>query len=359
MIIFGQRNYFTTGTQLSVGIKLVEGSDLSNARFCQLIKGDSLIVYTPYEVIEYGFKDGRVYISKMIKTADSTHRVFLKRLVKGNITLYSYKGPGIKTYFLEKDSTFFIELPNHNEEEKDSYKNTLLNLTKEWPGASVATKLVTYNKSSLSALIESYNSCELKPFPFFKYGILAGYGMDKLILSSDLGNEYFNQFKYKYEGGIVLGCFVDKPLHSRVFSLRAEIIYMQNGFSYNYIDGNKDMDIVINTASLNFPILVRYTYPSLRSRPFINIGGVYAYNFKNQSAFYEANINGSIIEINKDETTLISQRQIGLVFGGGFQFNLDYRKSVFVEFRCTKLFGNSNSELFNKNQIQLLTGINF
>lgn len=86
ILAFGQNEYFSTDSITSTGIKLIDGGDLINSKLCQVKKGDKIIEYTPYEVKEFGFKDGRVYVSKEIQVSDSTIKVFLERLYEGKTT---------------------------------------------------------------------------------------------------------------------------------------------------------------------------------------------------------------------------------------------------------------------------------
>ena len=173
MLSFGQTEYFSTDSTASHGVELIDGGELINSQFCRVKKGEKTIEYTPYEVEEFGFKNGRVYISKEIQIADSSKRVFMERLHNGNTTLYYYRGKGIKTFFIQKDSTLFIEIPKQDTAKED-YSNQLSNLTNDCPSVLDASKLVRYNKKSLSKFIARYNKCELKPFPSFKYGLTVG-----------------------------------------------------------------------------------------------------------------------------------------------------------------------------------------
>lgn len=345
---------------MSVGVNLVDGRDLLNSRFCMMKMGDQIVRYTPYEVKEYGFKDGRVYLSKDIQTSDSVQRVFLERLEKGNTTLYYYKGKRNKTYFLEKDSILFVELPKRKEKRDITFRSNLQHITSDCPNVRDAAKLVNYNKKSLTNLITRYNNCELKPFPFFKYGLIIGYGTTKLIPSSAIENEYINQLDFKYDGGFTIGLFVDNPILVSDFSLHAELYYSRHGFSYNKLIENKDIDFVANISALKLPILIKYAYPSNKNRPFINAGGILAYNFKNDNSLYEASMTQNIIEIDDlKKTSLIYRNQVGYSIGGGLECKLNHKNFLFFELRYSKLYGLSDSGSLNNSEIHFITGINF
>ena len=231
ILSFGQNDYITIDNTISSGIKLIDGGDLINSRICQVKKGKKIIVYSPYEVKEFGFKDGRVYLSKEIQIAGSSKRVFLELLHKGKTTLYYYEGKGIKTFYIEKDNTLFIEVPEQNSS-KEQYSEQLLNITDDCPNVSNACKLVNYNKKSISKLIERYNRCELKPFPHLKYGLLIGYEFSKLI-PSDKQNNALGNFEYNYDGGFSIGIFLDKPISASDFSVHAELLFSKHGYSSN------------------------------------------------------------------------------------------------------------------------------
>lgn len=357
IISFGQSEYFSTDSSTYVGIKLINGGDLINSQLCQVEKRDTVITYTPYEVKEYGFKDGRVYISKEIQIADSSKRVFLERLHRGETTLFYYKGKGVKTFFIQKDSTLFVEVPKQNTAKED-YSKQLLDLTKDCSNVSDACKLVSYNKKSLSRFITRYNLCELKPFPHFRYGVLIGYEFSKLI-TSDEENKNLKYFDYKYDGGFSVGLFIDNPILVSDFSLHVEFFLSKHGYSYHKLVDNKDVDFVANYTSLNVPLLVRYAYPSNKIRPFINVGINGTYFIKNETFLYETAINETTIEINDTGiTSMISDFQLGYVIGGGFEYKLNYKNSLFFELRYCNQYKQGNSEFLGNTKFSVLTGIN-
>lgn len=355
--LFAQTGYYATDSTMSSGIKLIDGTDYDNSRVCKVKKGKEIIKFTPYEISEYGFNEDRTYVSKDIYISDSSEKVFLERLVKGETNLYYYKGKNIKTFFLEKDSTIFIEISKKN---NNGYKSILNEFTNDCNAVSNAIKLVRYNKKSLAKLTERYNNCELKPFPFLRYGVIIGYEIDKLIPNSNVEIDYLNEFSYKYESGYTIGLFIDNPILVSDFSFHAEINYSKQSFSYNIKEENKDIDLLINISSLSIPLILRYTYPSLKFRPYINLGGIFSYHFNNKiNSLFEANIDDNIIEINKISNSTIYDHQAGFNLGGGIQYSLDYRRSIFIELRYNKLYGISNSGSFNNDVLQILTGINF
>lgn len=359
--ISGQGSYIEKDSATTIGIKLIDGGEKLNSKFCQVKKDGNIIQYSAIEVKEYGFEKGRVYISKDIQTNDtSIHRVFLERLINGKTSLYYYRGKGVKTYFIEKDSSLFTELAKGGESNETDFNEKLLNITSDCENISDAVKLVSYNKKSLSTLIDRYNKCELKPFPFFRYGFILGYGFTKLNPSP--GNEmtYLSEFDYKYDPSYILGVFIDCPIFVSYYSFHTELLYSGNGYSYTLRTGNRDYDLVINTTSLSLPLLLRYTIPSKSIRPYFELGAIYTYNLRNESTKYESIIDGSLIDvISVSEESLIPENQAGFSIGAGVQYNLSLKNILSLGLRYYNQYPVGNSSSFSNKSFQIISSISF
>jgi hypothetical protein len=359
ILSFGQNEYFSTDSLTTIGIKLIDNGDLINSKLCQVKKGDKIFEYSPNEVKEFGFIDGRVYISKEIQISDSTRRVFLECLYKGKTTLYYYKGKGIKTFFFEKDSSVFVEIPIRSLNNR-IFNEQLKEITKDCSNITEATKFVNYNKKSLSKLIARYNNCVLKPFPHFRYGLTLGYEFSEIVLSSDNQNENIKYFDFNYDGGFTIGLFIDKPILVSDFSFHSEVYFSNHGFSYNKSSDNKEIDFVANLSSLKVPLLIRYVCPSNNIRPFINLGLVGSFNIRNETMLFETTITKNIIEINdKEESPLIDDIQLGSCIGGGIEYKLDIKHSLFFEIRFNQQYGITDPKSLKFSGFKFVTGINF
>jgi hypothetical protein len=363
--IFGQNNFVEFDSITYVGATVVDGGDRLNSSICQIKKGGEFYKYSPNEVKRYGFANGRIYVSKEIHINDtSVHRVFLEQLVNDKTTLYYYNGKAVRTFFIEKDSTLFTELPRNDiQNKKKGFHNILFNITSDCRNVSDATKLVLYNKRSLSKLIQRYNNCELKPFPFLKYGLIFGYGFTKLSPSSS-GDptypSYLSGINFKYDPGYILGLFIDWPILASDLSFRSEFLYSRNGYSYNLDNSGKIIDLVINTTSLSIPVLFRYTLPTIKTRPFIELGGIYTYNIRNEGIEFESSKNNDVITVlNASYNPLISDKQVGYSFGGGVQFSLRYRNILSLGLRYSNLYRVSEQGSLNEKTIHLISSISF
>jgi hypothetical protein len=278
--------------------------------------------------------------------------------------LYYYRGKTTKTFYWEKDSTKFYELPKYHKDHPEiNFRKDLEYLTGDCENVRNATKLVSYNIKSLTKLVTNYNNCVLKPFQYFRYGLLLGYGLNKLETSTFKLNSTAN-INFKNEGDFLPGIFIDYPIEMSNFSLHSDLYFTKNGYSYisNYTDKDlkqKNTAFVANTTSINIPVLVRYTFPTMDVRPFLNAGLIYTYNIKNSTSIYTSTIYPTYIETTEiDKTSHISKNELGISFGVGIEYVLNNKHSVFFELRHNKLFSLPNEYNFNKSEFQLIVAVN-
>lgn len=363
----GQDDYFVIDNVINI-MNVLDNGDLINGRICQVKTGREIIEYTPYEVSEYGFKNGQVYVSKEIQLADSAKRVFLECLHNGETSLYYYRGKGQKTFFIEKDSSLFVELPKKTPA-NEHYSERLLSLTRDCQNVADASKLVAYNKKPLTKFIARYNACELKPFPHFKYGIVVGLGFSKLVPSYKTHEESkymtiirdseFDYFDYEYDSKFSVGVFIDNPILASDFSIHTELLFSQYKNSYSYTSEVKKINLKIDLTTLTVPVLLRYTVPVNNFRPYFNLGPAYSYHIKNESILHKSILMAHDVS-DLTKTTLESvmpSHEIGYAIGCGLEFDLDFRRSIFFEVRYDNQFGISSDFSSKKSFIKFSTGI--
>ncbi|SHF31574.1 Outer membrane protein beta-barrel domain-containing protein [Mariniphaga anaerophila] len=362
ILSYGQKEYILFDSTATVGIKLIDNGEQKNSMFCQVKKRDSIITYSPYDLQEYGFNKGPVYVSRDIQKAGSSKKVFLECLQRGKTTLYYYKGDNIQTFFIENDNAQLVELPKRNSQNVD-YSKQLLNITKDCSNVADACELSRYSKKSLSKLIERYNNCELKPFPHFRYGVIAGYEFSRVIFSNDENLieffSYLDYFDNTRDGSFSSGIFIDNPILASDFSLHVELLFAKHRYSYSHSSENNNFNLVSNNTKINVPVLVRYSYPSNTIRPFINTGLSGSYLIKRETSLYEPAIESNISANKTSLNSLIDQYMLGYVFGAGLEYKLNFRNSLFFELRYVHQYGLSNPGSAQLVGLNLLTGISF
>ena len=356
-IVNGQRGYYVKDNIVVAGVKLNDKGAIKNAKHCQIEEKGQTFTYSPDEVEEYSLENGSIYLSRTIKIKNEGKKVFLERLNKGEINLYYYKDKNGKKFFLEKDSGQLVEILKKGNDNR-TYKDLLRYYVQDCDKVNDALKLVSYNKLSLSKFAKQYNSCTKEPFPFKRYGLIFGYGVSKPV-NSKFSDDLLKNAVFKNDYSFNIGLFMDIPILLSDFSAHSEIYYQKNTFSYHSVVNSNINDIIINATSINIPILIRYTYPSLKLRPYFNLGGSVVYNLRNNNAVYSTAITTDIIEIEKvNDADIYSENQIGYIIGGGIQYNIDYRKSGFFELRFNNLYGIAE-QTYGRKSFQCIIGINF
>jgi hypothetical protein len=362
----GQNNYILTDSLISIGIKVLDGGDIYNARFCKVNEKGKVTQYSPYEILEYGLKDGRIYTAKEIVIDDSTLMVFLQKLVKDSTMLYYYRDEKHKTFFIENKRINIVEIPRKIPGKPGfSHKDLLCDLTSDCQNVANAAKLVSYNKNSLATYIERYNTCKKRPFPFFKYGAYSGIGLSWLVPSPDPGSAYFQdqdfRADFKCDYGLTIGIFIDKPINVTDFSFHPEIYFTDYGYSSNSVLDSQEIDIVVNSSAINVPILFRYTVPIMKARPYLNLGGIYSHHLKIEYQTYSTVINQGVIEISLlTKPSPVATDQFGFSTGAGLEVDLTYRFRLYLDFKYNLLYGGTKEEdAFYEKELLINAGISF
>ncbi len=353
-ILSAQVGYFATDSSIKHNIEIVDHGDKTNSQKVVINDHGKLLEFSPDDITEYGYPDGRVFFSKKI---ESGMLVFMERLVKGNTNLYYHKGRGARYFYLQKDSTSLIELRKRDENGKVTYKKELLDFTSDFPDNKENIKLVSYNKNSMSNFILRYNQSSGKPMPFFKFGICVGYEWMKLIPSGFIYEDPLTAFEYKYEGGLTFGIFIDNPVKVSDLSFHMELTYSSHDFAYQANTAGKELYYTATLSSIRMPVQIKYTHPSeTRIRPYASAGLVYLNNF-----MFEDEL------ISTDRYTSISyyeyiyRNNFGFSASCGFDLKLTTRNYLFFELRYNRFIGKIHfgSGKQSNSDLSLFSGINF
>ena len=330
-------------------VKLIDRGPKQNSKSIIVTKGKETFKYLPSEITEYGFENGKTYYSREIDLNGYKKDVFLERLATGKVSLFRCFVGKQEKFFLLRDS-IFLELENNYE----SFKAIIGTCT----SLSDAAKLASYHKGPLTKLVSLSNNCIEKPFPFKRIGILTGINQNTYKVTSAFSYEFLNDFDFQPISSFLIGAFVDLPIKMTYFSFIVNAYFTGNSTAINQRKTSSDIDVLINTQSLHLPIKLQYTLPTLKWRPFINIGGKFTHNFKNASTIYRSDIDGSVILINQPiKNKAISQNLIGFTAGVGLSYNLDFRKRIYLEISTSGSRGKSKD--LSQKEMALLFGFSF
>lgn len=348
---------------LTKGVRIYNRGEINNAKYCERLVDGQLIRYTPYDLNEYGFVDGQVYVSKEITLGDTATRVFLEKIKTGQSSLYYYRNENSEFYILENEKMQSVQIPRKTADRPGwDYHDILAAATADCDKVSDAAKLVSYRKTMMAMFTARYNSCTRRPFPFFKVGAFAGMNYSGLNYVAGIGNDfikhknkYYQNANFKYEEGFIYGVFIDYPLAASDFSLHPEIYFTKNNYSSEYELDDLYVQVEINTAAINIPVLFRYSAPVNKARPYMEAGGIYAYQYKDEF---------STLTIPEDQGTYpapVVTNMVGAAAGTGCEIDITYRMRLFLDLRYTYLMGLriSAQETYYKNEWTFTVGFSY
>jgi len=357
----GKTTYYIKDGNLVIGGNLVDGGDILNSRYCQVKELNNVLRYSPDEVSEYGFSDGRIYYSKTIELNGTVKKVFLYKMKSGKTSLYFCKLEEGNLFFLSGKDSVLRRVPNKNMNDSISYHDFLVNYMQDCPSAKAGAMRVSYSSLGLKRLLKNYDACKPKYTPFVKYGIVTSLEFKKLIISEKLYHDGINWgFDFRSKLTFLPGIFIDVPLFASDISLHSELTVFKNRYSSTLTDGIKKSYFFGNATGVNIPVLFRYTLPLMKSRPFINVGGTYAYQWKVNSDMYTSTSNGgTTVNIYLERyTPKISKQVAGWLVGAGMEILVTNKNSLFFEFRYNNNSGLNNQENFNESAFNLMLSYN-
>lgn len=359
----GQGDYYSIRDSTYFSFKLIHRSASKNSRFCEVkLKKDSVVRYTPSEVAEYGFSDGRVYISRSVMVNDTARQVFLQRLVKGDVTLYYYRGKANRTFYIEKDSSGLMEIRKRYREYPDSsFHKFLRGTASDCPVVAQYASLVHYRKRPLQKFFAAYSGCDTLRLPFFSYGVYLQTGVTDLLYKITIDNislypKHFNR-DYSYTAGV----FCDLKLFRSNISIHPELYYQKNAFSGYQINNMLVTDYVINKESVSAPILLRFALPRIQHNLYLDAGMLYTFNFRLSNSLYQTTVDNYLNTVNIgkiQDVEMLSDKQAGFMAGVGFRYRTGFNNYFFSELRYSQVYG-LTGETFAVSDVQMLIGIGF
>jgi hypothetical protein len=356
--------YYAKDSLLVFGVTIVGGVFVDGQKCVEVVSPEETLIFSPYDIDEYGAGQD-VYVSAYIFINDSKKRVFLKRLHKGDLSLYSYRERGYKMYFLEKEKGVFLDLPRRWEHNREiSFKDILEDETSDCEHTALNLKNTSYSKESLTEFVKRYNDCSPMPTNAADLGVVSGFSFSNLALSVSPGNTYKNQIAEMNTSDFMIGVFISQPLFYSNFSALLGVNYLQMSSSFYGITENNGSDLLLNLNSLQLPLMLRYHMPVNKFRPFASAGCMFGFDITNKSAFYATNFIQDAIFIYKPERFLMEKtRSFGLIGGLGAEYRLSRKKAVSIEMRYSwqkaLRYGSGSAVFFDTTGFQILTGISF
>ena len=273
-------------------------------------------VFYPSDIEEYGFPDGRRFISAEITLYGNTKKVFLQEILNlDSIIVFVYPMRGNDYFFLQRDGSGLAELIRDEEEFWNLFRNSSCPEISAYIDGRRMRGL-TYRRIRIYQ--RAYTECNTNLFPRFRFGI-----------STETGLE-FKSIKYLSRSRSPLfsiGVFAQIPI-DECFSFRPEVIYRFN--------------------AVQLPMVFRYSFNYKRGNriPYIDLGLLA--EFKTSPEEEIVLDSGQILANSRTNPF-----RYGLVLGAGMEFKLRSGHSIYTGIRFRYLEGSINREF--KERLRHLT----
>lgn len=301
----------------------------SNMMQCRFRPSSSASVtsYQPNELRSYGLASEHKLYQSLALTS-SAPKYFLEVLVNGPAKLYFWRDDERADHYYVATEAFPItELVQRKVlleqqrilQEQNIYRNTLAQALPGCPAAQAQLPALRFTTHDLMRPVLAYNQC-LAPQASApsattatvpnqatrakaQLGILVG--GQSVAMQVKYNNQYnqSNELKFGPRFTPVVGLFLNLPLTalSRKLSLEAELFYEGEHYEQTYtrtIYGGSSYSsadrYTFNMVYLRLPLLVRYTYPVGKVRPFLEAGPTLAYALKMQNEVKMTDAQGNI-----------------------------------------------------------------
>lgn len=313
-------------------------------------------LFSPEDISEYGFIDGRVrYVSARIETQSGYEWFFLEELMeideRTSILYISNLYFPQDTYFLMEDGDI-RSIATGNEPGEFWEFLYSLNDCKQWD------QRVKYPSRLKKGVIKRYYNafayCNEKVFPKTRLGVTASVGFgkpvindyrtgmsDPVILVGDRG------YYYRYNVSFSAGAFFRLPIEE-VVSLQTEVLYFHQSTGLLTSKSTLPFECEINTIRL--PVLFRFNdnYSRKNLMAYAELGPCFDFNFGYYNVYYRGTGQSG-----KTDLPLFA---LGVVVGGGAEYYISRSRAAYLGVRFSLARNFNGSYKYNHRAFELVAG---
>jgi hypothetical protein len=360
-----------------------------NAEVCRFRSAAAaeITAYTPAQIRGYGFRGGQQFRSQLLAATDSVQHqypappapVFMEVLATGPLTLFRTRSKsGADRLFIASaaqpaqrpPAELVAKRPAESQGVTQAYRtirlyrSVLTELVADCDAARLQIGGLAFTVPALTAFVQRCNACRAPAASAsaavappaarparerVKYGLLLGVETSHLTVGVDgpLVNGHF-------VSGVrpVLGLSVAIPMHSlsEKLSLHVEALVEQQHYADTYrreagFNPGAHQQSRLDLTYLRVPLLVRYTYPTGRLRPFVQAGVCYARGLRFDAALQTGYGNSvGVVEYGPAKTmeeagVPLSNSEIGFAGGVGVRLAAIAGRALSLELRTERSSG--------------------
>lgn len=339
--------------------------DRASEKICVFKKSDNSKenFYNPDEILSYGYKGGRVYISNQLGIEiNRLEPSFIRLIVDGDVPLYyfggqyAYRAPSKRLYLLLKEDNFYRA-------------NISAVLVNDCYDLTNQIKNLQLTDKSLANFFLSYHSCLNKPAKAYMSGkvksnidFAIGSGISSFASRSTESS--FEEFDYSRPTTSSLNLQIRYIKGSRnKLNLTTAFSFIYNkGFLIDYTDESAAYETGFDYSSMRLSIGAKYFLANITDNLRLTVhldAGVGLSSVKNQKRIIDE-IQGNEILIT-NETFEIDKLEPFASVGLIADYSLNNR-NFFIEINDSMAFGKiegyeSNNADFSLNNIAIMIGI--
>ncbi|WP_421762848.1 hypothetical protein [Ekhidna sp.] len=330
--------------------------DASSEKICifKKFKNDNEVNYNPEQILSYGYKKGRVYISNQLGIElNRLEPSFIRVIVDGDVPLYyfqgqyAYRAPSKRLYLLLKADNFY----------QANISAVLVNNCYDLTGKIKSLEL---SDKSLADFFLSYHRClnktaqaymSKKEVNTLDLSLGSGFGSFS-VESANSSMEEFNHHAPS-TSGLNLKIRFNKGSRKRIsFTTSLSFLYYK-GYQIDYSNETRAFETIFDyssiRASLGAKYLIAYLSDNIKLNFHLGAGAGFS-TFKNQERIIDE-INGNNIFIRSETFEINNLEPIASA-----SIILDYNiglNSLFVEFNDSMAFGTLKDALSNTSRYKL------
>lgn len=370
-------------------------TEAKNARqvgFKSTLSGE-VVKYDPTTINAYGFTGDKMYEAKTIPhDSTSSEKAFVELLVKGKISLYHFKEDG--RLYIEKDAKPLqalyqtdIKVYQNGLPYIQTRKNYIGTLQWYMADCSHIQKKIDQAKLdylSLMKLVDAYNHCgqeirslrTKRKFMVISAGAVGGLQSSKMHSSTESRGliEYINHAQFGSSHQPFGGMFIKTnfPWITTKVSLYVEAQYTKAHYHTDYVWTmpnalvNYREELAYTFSYLRLPVLLRYTFPRGKIKPFVQAGGTFDFVLSQSGRHISEQewTNTKTVYTFENKPASFDRSFFYGTLGTGLEFSLSKKLWGFIEIRGA--YGTTSSTTLSAQKISttfqilsLQTGIGF
>jgi hypothetical protein len=303
---------------------------------CRFRKGSETQVYTPYQILGYGFRNERYFSSQIIIGS------FVEVLIDGELSLFKSGydfyvqktgGEVVKIESKKILDTLEVETARGKEEvvgfrDDLRWKGMLSILTTDCPAIYMMIQKMKLEEKDLTKFAVKYNLCKSSPYRDFKsgkpwirfgFGVSAGMALSNLKFSNqDYEHSYLAESYQSSDPTFGLSFEVSSPRINERIALQTELSYIKTSYYSNVIVPRKNQteayfETYFDFSTLAVPVIAKYTFTREKYSLFMGAGAEFDFTLNANYRLNTEIVEGNTVDSYESDLMDVKMFPMGIV----------------------------------------------